>query len=234
MQPMRSYEGLVKEIMLWDNHKATWIDCPSKVIPTPGRYVLAWSPEEVDAPLATPLFVSETSAEGFLAAPPCPPAWEPGTRLLLRGPFGRGFDLPPTIQRLALAALGDSAARLLPLMWETLEREASVALFMDGALPRLPAAVEVRPLSALPEALPWADFLALDVPMESLPAVRHVLGVETGTGFLPLVCQALVVTDMPCGGIAECGACFVKTKKGWEVVCKDGPVFKLEALLSMT
>ena len=42
--------------------------------------------------------------------------------------------------------------------------------------------------------------------------------------------QALIVTPMPCGGIAECGVCAVTVRRGWKMACKDGPVFDLKEL----
>lgn len=228
---MHDYEGRVSEIQLWNGQEAAWIACPQKVIPGSGRYVLAWSPGDEGAPLATPLFAAQVSPQGFLAAPPTPRAWEPGARLLLRGPLGRGFRLPSTARRLALAVLGEGSARLLPLMQEALEGEAAVALFTDGPLPRLPTAVEIGPLSGLAEALAWADFLALDVPLEALPNLDQLLGLEPDALQLPCTAQALVVTVMPCGGLAECGACGIKGSRGWKLACKDGPVFDLATLM---
>jgi NAD(P)H-flavin reductase len=36
---------------------------------------------------------------------------------------------------------------------------------------------------------------------------------------------------MPCGGVADCGACAVETRLGWKLACEDGPVFDLIDLL---
>ena len=229
---MHSGKGRVSEIRLWDGKEAVWIACPKRLVPAPGRYTLAWSPEDEDAPLATALFAAQVSAQGFLAAPPAPRAWAPGTRLLLRGPLGSGFHLPPTMHRLALAALGDGAARLLPLAREALARQAAVTLFTDGFLPTLPAIVEVGPLSGLSEALAWADFLAVDIPLGKMPGLSQTLG--AGVHSLPCPAQALVVTDMPCAGAAQCGACGVKISSKWKLACKDGPVFDLGELLRET
>jgi len=43
--------------------------------------------------------------------------------------------------------------------------------------------------------------------------------------------QVLVVTPMPCGGLAECGVCAFTTRRGWKMACKDGPVFDLSELI---
>jgi len=97
----------------------------------------------------------------------------------------------------------------------------------------LPAALEVQPLSALPEALVWADFLAVDISLRSLSSLGELLGLKGGNQKLPCPGQVLVRTDMPCAGIADCGVCALKTRSGWRLACKDGPVFDLEELIDV-
>lgn len=208
-----------------------WISCPAPAIPAAGRYVLACSSDEMDAPLGAVLFQAQANSDGFLAAPPVPPTWQPGARLLLRGPGGNGFSLPGLTRRLALAALAEHAARLQPLAHQALEKDMAVALFTDGPLPELPAAVEISPLKDLPDALAWADFLALDLPAARLDNLPQVLGLSGGRHRLPCPAQALVLSDMPCAGVAGCGACGVLTRRGWKLACDDGPVFDLAELL---
>ena len=228
---MRVHTARVTEIQLDAAGLAAWIECPPAAIPRPGQYVLAHDPEDRSAPLATPLFPAALSAGGFLAGPPVPPLWTPGTGLLLRGPLGRGFTLPMNYRRIALVALGDTAARLAPLIPVALGQEAALALFSDAPLPAwLPSAVEAYPLSALPELLTWADFIAIDLPLATLPDLRLRLGLGSSADHNPpLHCpaQALVLAPMPCGGLGECGVCAVPAHRGWKLSCLDGPVFDL-------
>lgn len=229
---MRIYEGIVRE-MQWQGGagRTAWIECPKTAIPAVGRYLMAWSPEDTDAPLATPLFAARIEAMGFQAASPIPRVWEPGTRLQLRGPHGRGFNPPANLRRLALASLDAGIARLQPLMLGALDQGAAVALFTDHALPNLPSAVEVNPLETLEEALTWADYLALDLSPLALPGLGGLLGLEREARTLPCPAQALVHLAIPCGGLADCGACGVETRSGWKLACSDGPVFDLINLL---
>ena len=228
---MRKSTGRVAEVQLSsDGSAAAWIACPREAIPGPGRYSLAWAPEDIDASLAAALFASEASETGFLAPAPVPKAWEPGMELVLRGPLGRGFDLPLTARSVALAACSATVARLLPLMRDALAQEAAVALFTDNPLPALPLDLEVHPLSALPEALSWADYLALDLPVEMLDSLGRLLGVDEFTARALPAAQALVLTPMLCGGMADCAVCAVKTGRKWKMACKDGPVFNLKEL----
>lgn len=206
-----------------------YVACPPGAIPPPGRYLSAYAPVDSDAPLATPLFLSQLAPGGFWAAPPFPANWMPGTELILRGPLGTGFDLPAAVTRLALAALGDSPARLLPLARAALERDCAVTLYTDVCLSSLPSTLEIYPLGSLSEALNWPDLLALDLPLERLPALRSLLGLRPGD-LLPCPAQALIWTPMPCAGLAECGACAVPSRRGYKLACTDGPVFPLNTL----
>lgn len=231
---MRITSGRVLETR-WNagQGRSAVIECPPVAVPSPGRYLLAWSPDDPAAPLAQPLFLSEIVDGGFVATSPVPAAWEPGTRLLLRGPLGRGFNPPDAVRRLALAALGATDRRLLPLLHNALSASASVALFTDLhiEITGLPSALEINPLAALPDSLLWADFLALDVPLERIGDLPARLGLSPETRRLPCPAQVLVVTPMPCGGVGGCGACSLETPHGWKTACDDGPVFPIEALL---
>ena len=227
---MQTLEGQVSEIQL-DHHGATgaWITCAWRKAPSPGQYLFAWAPSDAHAPAGLPLFPIQVSENGFLASPPIPPAWSPGTRLNIRGPMGRGFELPHSTHRLALAALGDTVARLLSLAALAAQNGCAIALFADAPLPSLPASYEAYPLSNLPESLAWADLLAIDLPLQHLVDLRKTLGVAAGA-LLPCPAQVLIQAAMPCAGLAECGACAVPARRGYKLACKEGPVFDLKHL----
>jgi hypothetical protein len=110
----------------------------------------------------------------------------------------------------------------------------AVTLFTSAPLPALPSSIEIYPLASLPDALTWADCLAIDLPLEALGGLRSRLGLKKGDRLM-LPAPALVYTPMPCGGLAECGACAVparavSARRGYRLACKDGPVFKLDEL----
>jgi Iron-sulfur cluster binding domain of dihydroorotate dehydrogenase B len=228
---MRTYRGHVRQVQLdhW-GQAGVWIACPPAAIPVPGQYLIGRAIQDEDEVLGTPLFTAGTESDGFLAAPPLPATWEPGTHLELRGPTGRGLHLPPSTQRLALIALGKTPARLLPFAAQALGRsETTVALYTDASLPWLPAALEVQPLQSVPEVLAWTDFLAIDIPLESLADLRLALGLGEGER-LPCPGEVLIETLMPCGGLADCGACAVPGRRGWRMACKEGPVFDINEI----
>ncbi len=218
-------EGRILERFLDGRRAAARIACPRTLIPAPGQYLLAHDPASRD-PLAVPVFPAGDSAEGFLAASPLPPGWNPGLALALRGPLGRGFALPASARRVALAVLDVTPAYLLGLIPPAQAQGAALSLVCDDPPDGLPADVEIRPLAAFAEVSDWADYLALAVPRESLPGWRE--RVRSGDQLeVPREAQALIVTPMPCGGLADCGVCSVDVKRGMELACKDGPVFDL-------
>lgn len=227
---MQNYVGNVTEFQLNPEGKKTArIVCPDKKIPAPGQYLLAHAPHDSGAVLAAVLFSASPHAGAFTAAPPIPETWQLGTPLHLHGPLGKGFRLPGQVRNLALAALGSTLSRLLPL----LSLAENPALFTASPPPHLsaslPSSLEINPLADLPAALPWADFLALDLPLERLPELPKILGLSQNR---PLSCpaQVLIFTPMPCGGLADCGVCAVNNGRKYWFACKDGPVFDVKDL----
>jgi hypothetical protein len=202
--------------------------CPSEMIPSPGQYLLAHDPAS-DALLPVPIFQAGWIPHGFIIAPPIPEAWKPETRLSLRGPLGHGFDLPASARHVALVAVDGNPYRLLPLLELALTNKAAVTLLSYTVPASLPAEVEVQPVTVLPEAADWADYLAIDVVRESLPVLWKLIG-EGEQVWTLKDAQGLVLTPVPCGGMAACGVCAVNTRRGWKMACKDGPVFRLRDL----
>jgi dihydroorotate dehydrogenase electron transfer subunit len=143
--------------------------------------------------------------------------------------LGRGFSLPNDARRLALAAFETGLSRLLPLAKQAMQQECAVTVFADPPLPDLPPAIEVYPLEDLPEALAWADLMALDLRREFLPRLRDALDIRRGAS-LACPIEALIWTPMPCGGLGRCGACHMTAPGGWKLACEDGPVFDIQHL----
>ncbi len=205
---------------------------PRAALPRPGQYLQAHNPADTEAALATQLFASshEPVGDGDTAelaiAGPLPVHWQPGAHLRLRGPLGRGFSLPENTRHLALAAVGRNPGRLLPLV----AGAAEVALFCDEPMGELPSHIEVQPLAALPAALAWADFAAIDLPPGQIEDLPKLLGFHERAP-KTLRAQALVTPPMPCGGLAQCGVCSLAAPRRALLACGSGPVFALADLL---
>jgi hypothetical protein len=220
--------GTIAELILMDDLPAARIICPSGLVPAPGQYLLAHEAGS-DAPLATVIYCARPLADGIISAPGVPGDWSPGTRLLLRGPLGQGFALPNSASRVALIAWDDGPRRLLALLEPASHQDASVTLVCENPPPDLPLQIEVLPLQALPEVLKWADYAAFDVDRESLAGLKNQLraGKKAASGTQG---QVLVRAPMPCGGLAQCGVCTVRTRTGNNLACEAGPVFDVNLL----
>ncbi len=199
------------------------ISCPTGMRPSPGQYLAACSPD-ANAPLPLALFPSRIEKDSLLIAPPLPYAWSVGMKLKLRGPLGKGFHLPTGARRVAVASLEESPARLLPLVAQALDQGAAVALYAQSTLADLAEEVEVLPLDLLPEAPGWADYLALEVSPAHLAGLRSHLKLAPHQR-LDCYAQVLILSPMPCTGLADCGVCAVETRQGWSLSCVDGPVY---------
>lgn len=207
------------------------ITCPPGLRPAPGQYLLGSGPEPYE-PLPVVLFPSRIGSDDLELTPGLPPTWTAGMPLALRGPLGHGFRMPPSARRVALAGLEESPARLLPLVDQALAQHAAVAIYARRAPRGLPEEVEVLPMELLPEAHAWADFLALEARPSTLPDLNDRLGLKP---FQHPGCmtQVLVITAMPCSGLADCGVCAVPTHAGWALTCSEGPVFDYSQLVGV-
>ena len=221
-------EGIISEIRDEGGARKAGLACPRALQPEPGQYLLASCPDLAEA-TAHPLFPASLPGDELSIAPPLPPGWTAGTRLHLRGPLGHGFLLPHSARMVALAAFNCSPLPLIPLAQLAIAQGAAVTLFCASAPEDLPQAVEVLPLDLLAETLSWADTLAAVFPLPDLAAFRRLAGIKIHHLF-PCTALALLLTAMPCAGLADCAVCAVPMPRGWKLACVDGPVFNLNEL----
>jgi hypothetical protein len=219
----------VAELRVIHGRQFAWIDCEAAAVPAPGRYLLAHE-QGSDAPLATELFAVEYGPRGFLAGPPVPREWQPGSILEMRGPLGVGFELPAEAHRVALVAFDGDPSRLIPLGTIAIRQAASVALVCDTPPPDLPLQLEIHPARGLADVCEWSDYAAIDVARGSVSELLSLLTRWRGVVAAGHA-QALVRAPMPCGGIGQCGVCSVRTNAGPQLACVDGPVFDLKFLV---
>ena len=192
--------------------------CPPELIPSPGQYLLA-DLRGSESPIAIPVFLSESTPDGFRSAPALPSTWTPGAHLIARGPLGHGFSIPSSARKIALIAFDDSPSRLRGLVPLSFKQKAEVVLVCDSSVNDLPEPVEVQPFQALTEILKWTDFIAADVARENLDQFKEAMKKH-----LPET-QVLIRAPMPCGALAECGVCALTVDYHWKMICKEGPVF---------
>jgi dihydroorotate dehydrogenase electron transfer subunit len=166
----------------------------------------------------------------------------PGDLVLCWGPLGNGYTVRPTSHQLLLVAGGIGAAPLVWLADEAVAQGKSVTLVLGGRssdqifpASLLPPEVEVvvttedgslgQPglaTEAFAEHLEWCDqafacgpnamFQAMSEAMRRLRVRRPV--------------QVLLEEHMGCG-TGMCYGCAIETRRGMQLVCRDGPRFEL-------
>lgn len=223
---MKIAQAKIKQILL---DGSLWLDCPSDLIPAPGQYVLAHKPAS-DAPLPVSLFNIDFNSNGFRCAPPIPLDWKPSDVITLRGVFGQGFSIPASAKKIALIAYEKSYARLQALIPLALKQNAEVVVVSDTKEIDVPEIIEIQPMQLLGEVLSWANYVAIDIARENLNQLKEKL-LEQNQASPKYEAQVLIHTSMPCGGVAECGVCALTLNHEWRMICKEGPVFRLQDVL---
>ncbi len=228
---MKPLNTIITEILQLGNETCAVLDLPEKFWPQPGQYLTCQLSNNSEEILPVYLF-KVYSKPGTLSVGPIPAHWQPGDALICLPPKGHGFQLPPSTSRVGLLAYHVPPTRLLALAEHIRSNKAASVLFCepapsDDVLAAIPTEMEVSPLSTLLDNLDWTDYLAVDLQLEDLPQLTDIIQPNT----LRCEGQVLIRTAMPCHGIAECGVCAVKTRRGWRLACKDGPVFDLHEVL---
>lgn len=202
---------------------------------TPGQYLAANLADDTLAVLPEILFIEKIAGHQMTICPAKLDGWHPGKTVIFRGPLGKGMDIPQFAKRLAIISLDDNPARVLSLAAFGLEKQMDVVMVggwvTEKALTAdIAPSIELAPLTQITELALWADYLLLDVPHARLGEIEKM--VQTVPALLrPGFAQVLVAADMPCAGIADCGICAVKTRRGYKLSCHDGPVFQLGELI---
>ncbi len=200
----------------------------------PGQFLAASAEEDPINQLPQSLFIEQIMDGEILTCSPAPLNWQPGLTINFRGPLGRGFQLSMANRRYLLVGFDSHPGRLMPLIKTGNDSGADVVLAGDfvpsAAVTRaLPTQVELAPTDQLDVLLQWADFIAIDVPLDKIRFLGNLL--QCGSKDMTRMdAQVLVYSNMPCAGIAECGICAVRTKNGFKLGCVDGPVFSLKDL----
>jgi hypothetical protein len=190
----------------------------------PGQVSLAWADHHAQPWLRVPLHLAPLVTGGMRFYVPLVHPYarlQPGDRLDLLGPCGRGFHLPSGAAHLLV--LASSLDRLLP----TIQHSVGLGLAVTALTPRstdlLPTEVEIHRGPLTEELAVWADAVLLDV-ADPQARAKHIrsLAPPRAEGYV----QALFHAPMPCG-TGACQACWVEPRQTRRLCCVDGPVFTL-------
>jgi hypothetical protein len=230
---MPAFKVKLVEILKLGSEIAGVIDLDQKDWPQPGQYLSCQRVGDETAVLPMHMF-SMPGAVDQLSVGPIPAAWQPGDALICTPPQGHGFHLPGYARRVGLLPFAVAPTVVLSLVSQAFSQGAMVCLFCDEALPGdmlglVPAQVEVLPLTELRKNPAWPDYLAIDLERLAMERFDDIWPLAN----LKCAGEVLVRTAMPCRGLGSCGVCAVRTRKGWRLVCVDGPVFPIEEVFDV-
>ena len=192
----------------------------------PGQALLVLNPAR-EQTYWMPLYPIRIQDKGIVLNQLPDPAWRVGDTLEVIGPLGRGYQPPPDSNRWLLAAFDLQLTATLPLIDQSLMRGASTTLWSNHPLPELlPPQIEIT--LQLADALDWADYIACETCLDSLPALLELFRSRSEQK-TKLPREILIQLPMPCG-MGGCNACLLDTVSGWKHACLDGPLWAVEQL----
>jgi len=178
----------------------------------------------------------------------------PGALLDCLGPLGRPFSVDPTTRRLAMVGGGYGVAPLIALAEQVLRRGCEVVLMVGAQTAEHVFPAELVPLEVeyevstvdgtlghqglvtelLPKHLTWSDAVYACGPTPMLEAVarfcRPAQNGVAGAFDSRKPVQLAMEQHMGCA-MGVCLGCVVMTKRGYQRVCRDGPVFQAHELV---
>jgi len=178
--------------------------------------------------------------------------WQRGQSVDMIGPLGRGYTLPESSGTVLMLAGGLGIASLFglaesillkqgaPLVWVCIGGKTGEEILMKSELEEMGAEVEVTTedgsMGMHGLLTQWLERLDTQMRMAALTKSPGLAVYACGpfemlarvaaiTRMLPLPCQVSLEARMACG-VGACLGCAVKTRqRGYQMVCKAGPVF---------
>jgi len=174
--------------------------------------------------------------------------WDRGQPVDMVGPLGRGFTIPETLGPVVMVAGGLGIASLFALaesillrqrrpdLWVYIGGKSKDDILMKRELEGMGARVEVTTedgsMGKMGVVTHWLNVEASRLTKEKDSLVyacgplQMVARVAEITQRFSLPCQVSLESRMACG-VGSCLGCAVRTRdKGYQMVCKDGPVFE--------
>lgn len=169
-----------------------------------------------------------------------------GEKADILGPLGHGFSIAEGAKHLLLIAGGMGIAPLCFLAQEALRNKSQVRILAGArtacqVCPEalIPAGCDVFPVTEdgtsgtrglvtglFPDHLQWADQIFICGPLPMFKAISR----DYSQSIRGKSVQVSLEIRMGCG-LGFCYACTIKTLKGLQQVCKDGPVFNFQDII---
>lgn len=167
-----------------------------------------------------------------------------GDSLDLLGPLGKSFSLQSASRRLLLVAGGIGIAPLVFLAEKALNQGGSITLLMGAAntsllYPRslLPPSIDL--ITATEDGSEGRKGMVTELISDFINQADQVFACGPTSMYQSIVAQSCLKgrsvqisleVRMGCG-LGACYGCTIKTKRGLQQVCQDGPVFELDDIL---
>lgn len=175
---------------------------------------------------------------------------KPGEKIDILGPLGNGFSASKSNSKSILVAGGIGVAPLLALAQALVKSKKNQIHAIIGARDRKRLLCSedfnelgIKPIIATDDGSYGKKGFASDVLDEMLKKVGADLPTIFACGPEPMLreiahivrkrgmeCYASLEENIACG-VGACLGCAVKTKSGYKLVCKDGPVFNLNEII---
>jgi hypothetical protein len=154
--------------------------------------------------------------------------WKVGDWVYYRGPIGNGFQSITNYDKFLFISPGEWIGSLNPLIDDALLKNKNVSIVCNNLVSHFNPEFEIMSLDDIDFAIQWAEFIYLEFRLENMQNIHPVLNKIITVG---VPCEVFIQTAILCGGTADCMVCAVKTSKGFQQVCKTGPVFRISELV---
>lgn len=238
--------------ILPDTH-LLWLQAPEIAkVAQPGQFVMVRCGNSPDLLLRRPFSIHRVTHGGQIALlfsivgrgtewlSQC----QKGDSLDLLGPSGQGFSLPSASRRLLLVAGGIGIAPLVFLAEKGLNQGGSVTLLMGASnasllYPRslLPPSIDL--VTATEDGSEGRRGMVTELISDFINQADQVFACGPASMYQSMAAQSCLKgrpvqisleVRMGCG-LGACYSCTIKTKKGLQQVCRDGPIFELADIL---
>jgi len=153
--------------------------------------------------------------------------WKIGDWVYFRGPIGNGFQPMSFYEKLLFIIPGELIGSLIPLIDEAILRNKNISIACNNVVSQFKPESEIISFDDLEFAIDWADYIYLECKYEDFPNFEWIINNIKKCG---VPSEIFFQTAILCGGTADCMVCAVKTRRGFQQVCKTGPVLLISEM----
>jgi len=230
-----------------------WLQAPEIAgVAQPGQFVMVRCGDSHDLLLRRPFSIHRVANGGQIAllfnivgrGTEWLARCKKGDPLDLLGPLGRGFSLQPASRRFLLIAGGIGIAPLVFLAEKGLNQGGSIRLLIGAPnaaslYPRSLLPPSIDPVTATEDGSEGRKGMITELISDFVNQADQVFACGPASMYKSMAAQGCLTgrpvqisleVRMGCG-LGACYSCTIKTKKGLQQVCRDGPVFELDDIL---